>query len=193
MYSTEAAGVPEASSQQSLAYTSEPVYETTEAPGHYQAGTGPTLAMPRGGRGPEKSFPPLCSLERVDCCLVTWDYTLGWEGLDTVGPSRAVLLSCGPGKACTVLQEWSRLQQGRICRPGESCLGGLCLLPSHQGEPVLQQTDSEVNLFTLQTKFQRDTRQGPDKVCAGVSSYLQQLGMGAECRSCPQPHRRWVP
>lgn len=50
VYSTEAAGVPEASSQQSLAYTSEPVYETTEAPGHYQAGTGPTLAMPRGGR-----------------------------------------------------------------------------------------------------------------------------------------------
>lgn len=77
VYSTEAAGVPEASSQQSLAYTSEPVYETTEAPGHYQAGTGPTLAMPRGGRGPEKSFPPLCSLERVDCCLITWDYTLG--------------------------------------------------------------------------------------------------------------------
>lgn len=117
-----------------------------------------------------------------------------------MGPSRAVLLSCGPGKACTVLQEWSRLQQGGICRPGESCLGGLCLLPSHlkghislcfEGEPVLQQTDSEVNLFTLKTKFQQDTRQGPDKVRAGVSSYLQQLGMGAECRSRPQPHRPW--
>lgn len=65
MYSTEVAGVPEASNQQSLAYTSEPVYETTEASGHYQAGTGPTLAVPRGGRGP-KSFPPLQSLERVD-------------------------------------------------------------------------------------------------------------------------------
>ncbi|XP_057634165.1 src substrate cortactin isoform X3 [Chionomys nivalis] len=37
VYSTEAAGVPEASSQQSLVYTSEPVYETTEASGHYQA------------------------------------------------------------------------------------------------------------------------------------------------------------
>ncbi|XP_041522695.1 src substrate cortactin isoform X4 [Microtus oregoni] len=37
VYSTEAAGVPEASSQQSLVYASEPVYETTEASGHYQA------------------------------------------------------------------------------------------------------------------------------------------------------------
>lgn len=36
-YSTEAAGLPEASNQQGLAYTSEPVYETTEVPGHYQA------------------------------------------------------------------------------------------------------------------------------------------------------------
>ncbi|KAL6034679.1 hypothetical protein STEG23_033867 [Scotinomys teguina] len=37
VYGTETAGVPEAISHQNLAYTSEPVYETTEAPGHYQA------------------------------------------------------------------------------------------------------------------------------------------------------------
>ncbi|XP_029412977.1 src substrate cortactin isoform X5 [Nannospalax galili] len=38
VYSTEAAGVPEVGSQQGLAYASEPVYETTDIPGHYQAG-----------------------------------------------------------------------------------------------------------------------------------------------------------
>lgn len=52
--------------------------------------------------------------------------------------------------------------------------------PCFEGEPVFQQADSEVDLFTLKTKFQ---------VHAGVSSYLQQLGMGAECCSSSQPHR----
>lgn len=51
VYSTEAAGGPEASSQQGLAYTSEPVYETTEAPGHYQAGTGPHSSHAQGRKG----------------------------------------------------------------------------------------------------------------------------------------------
>lgn len=50
-YSIEAAGVPEAGSQQGLAYTSEPVYETTEAPGHYQAGTGPHSSHAQGREG----------------------------------------------------------------------------------------------------------------------------------------------
>lgn len=51
VYSTETAGVPEAISQQNLAYTSEPVYETTEAPGHYQAGTGPRSSSAQGREG----------------------------------------------------------------------------------------------------------------------------------------------
>lgn len=48
-YSTEAAGIPD--SQQGLAYMSEPVYETTEAPGHYQAGTGPHSSYTQGREG----------------------------------------------------------------------------------------------------------------------------------------------
>lgn len=64
-YSTEAAGVPEASSQQGLAYTSEHVYESTEAPDHYQAGTGSDSSHALGREGPEMSFPSVCSSERV--------------------------------------------------------------------------------------------------------------------------------
>lgn len=40
VYSMEAAGYQEASSQQGPAYASDAVYEATEAPGHYQTGTG---------------------------------------------------------------------------------------------------------------------------------------------------------
>lgn len=40
VYSMEVASYQEASSQQGPAYASDAVYEATEAPGHYQAGTG---------------------------------------------------------------------------------------------------------------------------------------------------------
>lgn len=39
----------EAGSQQGLAYAPEAVYETTEAPGHYQGGTGSPALIPGEG------------------------------------------------------------------------------------------------------------------------------------------------
>lgn len=50
VYSTEAADYQDADSQQGLAYAPEAVYESTEAQGHYPAGTGgPLWCSP--GRG----------------------------------------------------------------------------------------------------------------------------------------------
>lgn len=46
LYSVEAADYREAGSQQGLAYATEAVYESTEAPGHYPTGTGPHAAAP---------------------------------------------------------------------------------------------------------------------------------------------------
>lgn len=49
VYSRGAADYQEAGSQQGLAYSPEAVYETTEAPGHYQGGRGSPASVPGEG------------------------------------------------------------------------------------------------------------------------------------------------
>lgn len=55
VYSTEAADYQDADSQQGLAYAPEAVYESTEAQGHYPAGTGGgPCGVPRAEGAPVK-------------------------------------------------------------------------------------------------------------------------------------------
>lgn len=57
VYSTEAAYYQDAHSQQGLAYAPEAVYESTEAQGHYPAGTGGAPVVFPGQRVPLLSCP----------------------------------------------------------------------------------------------------------------------------------------
>ena len=109
VYSMEAADYREASSQQGLAYATEAVYESAEAPGHYPAGTGAPRcsALPRAGssrdilldlwrRCEEHGFPtdtPLLACYRVFL-------SLEGSALGTFGASAPVL---GPRKIPIVL------------------------------------------------------------------------------------------